>query len=290
MVTSPHMDGRDSAVLQRAHSTLAPACRLQRFHPAMNSMQRYPYLRALVAAAALMGCTDPPFPDEPGVGGKPDDPTTPGKPAPGAKNDAKVGGGSCQTTSSGWTCPEIGECAGKCGINLGCIDACTAKGCAAGKTGFDNLSGCVKAKCIGQCLGGFTTSCDDCQKKLCVPENNACGATTCAVTTCPPAAADGGPAQPPADGGAFTAPTTPAPGTTCYDLMECATKCGSLYGCVDDCRGKACKSAKIIFDKLAACAVGTCGFDCLIGYNSYCRTCLMTKCPADWKACETDAC
>ena len=93
-------------------------------------------------------------------------------------------------------------------------------------------------------------------------------------------------------------PTEPLPSglavssviATCYELMDCAGQCGSLWGCVDQCRAKACKPAKIIFDKLVACTLGDCGFDCLIGYNAYCRSCLMSTCPADWKACEVDAC
>ncbi len=250
--------------------------------------------------ASMAACTDPPFPDDPNAPGKADDPTSPTKPTnpsnPGTPSDGGAApSADCQITkASGLSCSDVSACSSQCGISMDCMEACKKKGCASAAAAFTAVTDCVMASCLFKCMGGFTPDCEACSKQACAAQVKACDANSCGTTVmCPP------PPAPKADGGSKPQPTPgvdsgttkppPESGDTCYQVITCSEGC-MYQGCVDDCRDKACKTSKVVFDKLEACKFSKCNVDCLTGYNSWCRTCLLGKCAADYNACQSTGC
>jgi hypothetical protein len=233
-------------------------------------------LAAMLASfgTLLVGCDDPPFPN------------TEGGPGP---SDSRTDSKKCTpttTTAPGWNCLGIGECAKGCGTDLNCISNCISKGCESGKTTFNATSDCTRSTCMGSCLGGFSAGCLDCSKKACPKEWAACDANQCgSVTTgCQE------------DSGTAPVPDTSVGTTSCYDIEECAKKCGIFSDCIDACRDKGCQATKSAFDRVIGCSAVQCKFECmqLIGYPnlgwSGCQPCIQSKCAAEWSACEKSKC
>lgn len=225
----------------------------------------------------ISGCSDPEFPAEEIDGGAPTS----------TVSDPGGTGGGATCTTQGWTCDGIGQCASACGVNMGCINSCSSKGCAAARGIFDQISNCSAQRCLSVCIGGNSDSCQTCTLKNCAKEAQACESSTC-PKVCSTAA--GG--SPGADGGGVRSDASAAAPATasCFSIYECVRGCGILGGCASTCRALGCQSARSTYDKVEACARSVCSWECLFLFSPQCMGCVFTRCAAPWKACEASTC
>lgn len=77
-------------------------------------------------------------------------------------------------------CNQVTACQEACGVNLTCINACTAKGCASAKTVANALTTCATSPCGTLCLADpSATACKSCVEENCGDELSACQVNTC---------------------------------------------------------------------------------------------------------------
>ena len=91
-----------------------------------------------------------------------------------------------------FNCWKVGQCTEQCGYKcpddlkkydclIGCMDRCRVKGCPSAKKAYNELTACVRKRCLFPCLGGPGTKCNGCTDRRCTKLALRCKAHKCSA-------------------------------------------------------------------------------------------------------------